>query len=277
MMRSMCSLLLCLLILCPAASAGETELRTAPPAVIAPFAPVQSLVGERLVYDIAFLWFDRVAEGEIRFAAGGSPVTFRAVLEARTLGVAAFLTRHQVQRYEASMELRPDGSLRPLSFEYRIIRGRGKRRKDRSKRFLFDYRQRQVGYQRAKDGDFGAERFFPIPEGEGFYDLLTAFYNFRIGVFGQVLPGRRYVIPSFSSKGAGEIVIETLTAAPEQIQAPSSTGGLFCRVTADPEIFDTGGGSIYVWFDEFGRPARGIVQNVIGLGDVRGRLRSERK
>jgi hypothetical protein len=41
----------------------------------------------------------------------------------------------------------------------------------------------------------------------------------------------------------------------------------------DKEVFDTGGGMVFVWFDKYDRPARGIVENVIGLGHVRGRLR----
>jgi hypothetical protein len=42
-------------------------------------------------------------------------------------------------------------------------------------------------------------------------------------------------------------------------------------------VFDTKGADLYVWFDDTGRPARGIVENVIGMGDVYGHLREEQK
>jgi hypothetical protein len=49
--------------------------------------------------------------------------------------------------------------------------------------------------------------------------------------------------------------------------------GLLGRAVLDDEILDTRSGTVYVWFDDLGRPQRGIVENVIGLGNVRGKLR----
>ena len=47
---------------------------------------------------------------------------------------------------------------------------------------------------------------------------------------------------------------------------------MLIQVNVDPEIFDTNSGSLYVWFDDLGVPGRGIVEDMIGLGDVRGYL-----
>jgi hypothetical protein len=82
-------------------------------------------------------------------------------------------------------------------------------------------------------------------------------------------------IPTFTSRGIAEIVIEVMRG-PQRLARPffPATGTLL-RVTVDPEVFDTKGADLYVWFDETGRPARGIVENVIGLGDVYGHLREE--
>jgi hypothetical protein len=49
--------------------------------------------------------------------------------------------------------------------------------------------------------------------------------------------------------------------------------GLVGRAILDEEILDTQGGTVYVWFDDLGRPQRGLVENVIGIGHVRGKLR----
>ncbi len=51
-------------------------------------------------------------------------------------------------------------------------------------------------------------------------------------------------------------------------------GGTLLRVTVDPEVFNTGDTGLYAFLDANGRPSHGIVENVIGMGDVYGYLRS---
>ena len=104
-------------------------------------------------------------------------------------------------------------------------------------------------------------------------DILTSYFNFRAGFFGPLEPGRHYLVPTFNRKGAGNIEIDLLTDAERQGLDFFPAGGMVARLKVDPEIFDSKDGGIYVWLDEQLRPARGIVQNVIGLGDVRGTLR----
>lgn len=266
--------LLLLLFFCslPAVLPAE-ELRPDYPSLLKGPMPFEAMLGESFSYDIAFLWFDRLAEGRLVFSTEQPPNTYRAVLEARTLGLAAWLTRDRVQRYVSVMEMAPDGQMRSLSHESRIIKGQGENRKDRIKRYTFDYQKRQVRYQRARDGKFYKEEMLPMGEDEFPNDILTAFYNFRAGVFGPFKAGARYTIPKFGRKGTLEIVVEILPAEKWRGHPFFPPGGLLCRISVDPDVFDTEGGQVYVWFDDFGRPARGIVENVIGLGDVRGTLR----
>jgi hypothetical protein len=236
--------------------------------------PIEAMVGEDLYYDIAFLWFDRLAQARLSFSRGERPDTYRATLEARTLGVAAWLTRDRVQRYVSEMEVGPDGKLRTRSYEAQIIKRKGGELRDRTNFYTFDYRNRQIRYQRARDQEFYKEAIFPMAEGDPPNDFLTTFYNFRAGFYGSVTAGARYAIPTFSREGTEEMVVEIL---PEEKRPKNQSffprDGLLSKVILDPEVFETGGGMVYVWFDNYGRPARGIVENVIGLGDVRGRLK----
>ncbi len=265
--------LLLILILCglPALLAAQepppvAELKPGP-------GPLEALVGEDLNYDIAFLWFDRLAEARLTFSQGEQAGTYRAVLEARTLGVAAWLTRDRIQRYESLMEVAPNGRLRTLTYESRIIKGKGKSRTDRGKKYTFDYLRNQVRFQRFREEQFLREEMLPMMADNPPSDILSAFYNFRTGAFGPVAPGGHYVVPAFSRKGDSDILVDLLTGNPRTANPFFPAGGLLAKVAVDPEVFDTGGGSVYVWFDNFGRPARGIVEQVIGLGDVRGTLR----
>jgi hypothetical protein len=262
-----CSVLLCLLT---SPSRGD-ELRPDYPVLQERPLSLSALVGESLVYDISFLWFEGVAEGRLSFGAGERPGTYRAVLEARTLGVAAWLTGDRVQRYVSLMEVGPDGRLRSLSFESHIIKGQGSERSDTTRLYTFDHDKHQVRFQRARKGKFYKEELLPMSRQAPPNDILTAFYNFRAGFFGPVKPGSRYTIPTFSRKGNEDIGRDSTDERPADPFFPR--GGLLGRVILDEEILDTSGGTVFVWFDDLGRPQRGIVENVIGLGNVRGKAR----
>lgn len=268
------SVILCLFLLgLSSLAAYGVEMRSARPVWQERPPPLAALVGESLVYDISFLWFDRLAEARLSLAADKRPGTYRAVLEARTLGIAAWLTGDRVQRYVSVMEAGPDGQLRPLSFEFRIIKGKDGSYSNISRLYLFDYGRRQVRLQRSRDDVFISEEQLPMA-GRTPNDILSAFYNIRAGLLGPLKPGRTYFIPTIGRSGDEEIRIELLNEEqwPDEPFFPRS-GLLGCAVV-DDEIFDTRGGRVYVWFDELGRPQRGMVENVIGIGSVRGKLRS---
>jgi hypothetical protein len=259
-----------LLVVSPVAA---VELRPDRPELRQGGRPLAELVGETLVYDIAFLWFEGVAEGRLSLEAGELPGTYRAVLEARTLGVAAWLTGDRMQRYVSQMALGEDGRLHSLSFESHIIKGKPGERSDTTRRYIFDGKRRQIRYQRARNGQFYRDELLPMAASVTPVDVLTAFYNFRAGLVGSVTAGSRTVIPTFNRKGRQEILVEVLAPAQRPREAFFPADGLLCRVTVDGEVLDSKGGVVYVLFDDFGRPERGIVENVIGLGNVRGRMR----
>jgi hypothetical protein len=258
------------LLLTPGAWAQETNPASSRPA--SGPTPVAKMAGESLKYDIAFLWFSHLAEAELSLTAEKRPGIYKAVLEARTRGVASWLTRHRVQRYVSIMKAGPDGKMRSLIHESHIIKGWDKEREDRLKKFIFDYRHHLVREQVVRNGNVEREKDYPMTKDEP-NDLLTAFYNFRAGFFGKVVPGGHYVIPSYGHKGKSDIIVDVLRPGhwPHRSFFPSR--GLLARVHADKEEFGTGDGAIYVWFNKSVRPGRVVVENVIGMGDVRGRLR----
>ena len=47
---------------------------------------------------------------------------------------------------------------------------------------------------------------------------------------------------------------------------------ILCKVLLTPETFKTKSRDVYVGFDPQLRPRLAVVKNVIGLGDVRGKL-----
>lgn len=235
--------------------------------------PVRSLVGENLHYDISFLWFDHLAEGSLSLLEGEQPDTFLVVLEAKMLGVAAFFTRDRIERYQTLMKIGLDGMLIPLWHSSHTIRGKGQSRKEKITRYDFDYSAEQVLYKKIKNGHEYAEQTYPLDKEIQQFDILSALYNLRLGFFQKSEQGV-ILIPTFNRKGTQDIVVAPLKKTDPKDQSFFGSVSQPLRILVDPEVFGTKGRDIFASFDQRMRPAKGIIKNVIGLGDVRGSLRN---
>ncbi|MEE4254737.1 MAG: DUF3108 domain-containing protein [Desulfuromusa sp.] len=267
MMNKMTKILLLFLVLsiCPANSYSSAT-RTLDPSI-------QSLVGEYLSYEISFLWFNHLAEGTITLTQGEQPGTYLVVMQAETLGAAAFFTRHRIEKYQTLMKVNATGLLLPLWHSSHTIRGEGESRKEKVTKITFDYLSGRVRYQKIKNKKVYADEWFEMDKDKPLYDILSALYNLRLGFYGQ--PGQDAIhIPTFHRKGTQDIVIEPLEKIGDKDQKYFSDNSVKCRVLVDPSVFGTKGRDILVSFDETMHPEKGIIKNVIGLGDVRGKLRT---
>jgi hypothetical protein len=247
----------------------------APSPLKQPGVKIQAPAEEQLAYDIAFLWFNRFGEAGLSLLAG-APGIWHAKLEARTLGVAAWVTRDRVQRYRSKMDMQGRGQFRSLSFDSDILKTKDGERKSRIKRYLFNYDKRQILKQIIRNGQPRPDEMIAMPASTP-NDVLTAFYNFRRGVFGEIRPGKQYRIPTLERDAASEIIVDIFAQDQRPADRRFPSGGMLARVKLDPEILDTRDGIVYIWFDERQRPALILIENVIGLGDVRCTLREVEK
>jgi hypothetical protein len=238
--------------------------------------PLPHLAEEHYHYTLDFLLFKDLAEAQLQVTAEPTPGRYRAELVAHTLGVASWLSGDRTQRYVSIMEVQ-GGGLRSISHESSIHKRKHGKWTDRQKRYRFDYQHGKVYQERGEDGHFKPGLVFELPADRTPVDILTGFYNLRRGIYGALTPGARLTIPTFTSRGIAEIVVEVLTGPQRLARSFFPATGILLRVMVDPEVFDTKGADLYVWFDDTGRPARGIVENVIGMGDVYGHLREEQK
>jgi len=239
----------------------------------APDHPIQSLVGETLTYDISFLWFDHLAEGSLQLTPGDQPGTFLVVLKAKTMGVAAFFTRDRVEKFQTLMKIGETGLLQPLWHSSHTLRGKGNSRREKITRYTFNYAAGQVRYEKIKNGRASADQLFDIEKGKPLFDILSALYNLRLGFYGKV-GSDTILIPTFHRKGPQEIVVEPLLKSSKKDRKFFAAGAVQCRILVDPSVFGTKGRDILASFDEQMRPHKGIIKNVIGLGDVRGKFRT---
>jgi hypothetical protein len=267
--------ILLLLILWPALTGTLLAIGHPPSGAVLEPRSFQQMAGEDRLYSLDFLVFRNLAEGRLRLTAEPVPGRYRAELVARTLGVASWLTGDRTQRYVSVMEEDGSGRLRSISHESAILKRRAGTWKDRRKHYRFDYRVGKVYQEKGENGTFSPGAVFELPPDRNPVDILTGFYNLRAGIYGALVPGALIKIPTFTTKGIAEIEVEVLSASTRPNFQDFPANGTLLRVRVDPEIFDTDGSDMYVWFDETGRPARGIVENVIGLGNVYGHVAEE--
>ncbi len=234
---------------------------------------IHELVGEHLHYDISFLWFDHLAEGSLQLSEGEQPGTYLVTLEARTLGIASFVTCKRSVRFQTLMAARPDGELYPLWHSSHDIRGEGAGRKEKITRYTFDFLAKTVRYQKQKNGRVYSDKWYDLASDQPVYDILTALYDYRLGYFGTIKQ-QRILIPTFHHDGSQDIVVEAVDPDKLLDRAFFSGPQTVSKILVDPSVFGTKSRDIYASFDRNNRPLKGIIKNVIGLGDVKGTLRS---
>lgn len=233
-------------------------------------------VAELYRYDISFLWFDRIAEAELSLQPTKEPNRWQALLEANTLGVAAWLTGDRAQHYASFMQLDSGDGFTSLRHDSNIIKTKEGQKRVRLKSYLFDHQQQQIVQKVNRNGRQKEDVVKPMPSVKP-NDILTAFYNIRQGVYGPLLQGAKYHIPTYSRKGASEIIVEVMADKQRPRKPKFPKQGILLKVQLDKEVFDTDKGIVYVWFDKQGRPAQVVVEDVIGMGDVRCTLRQKRQ
>jgi len=233
---------------------------------VQPETRVETLLTQDVSYDLGFLWLDEVAIADFKLTRGDAPDLYIASLSARTLGIAATLTGNRQHRYESLMRLMPDGSFRSERHTSQIE----KRGVIRTKIYRFDYEKKEVGYQYSKNGKMVDEKVLSI-DGEVLPgDVLTIYFNLVAGVYGPMEVGAHYEVPAFNKKGTGSITIDFLPSKERPKKSFFGDDLLICRVQVDQEIFDTKDGVVFIGYNGKRLPERGIVADILGIGDVRG-------
>lgn len=229
--------------------------------------------GEELSYEIGFWLFKRVAQGKISFREAGRKGRFLAVLQGETLGVLGWVARYRVDTYSSIMEEVDGGKcLRSLSFEEDVKIGS----KSRKRIHFFDYKNRKwIKVRQRKDGTKSREEA-EIPPGMVYDDFVTASYNFRYGVYGEVGRGKRYTVPTFPKKGPSSYEVRVAAKEEEEkkrrAEKTKDDKEYFVRLFLDPEVTHSKEGMIEGWLSKGLYPIEGLIRDVVLFGDVRGTL-----
>jgi hypothetical protein len=229
--------------------------------------------GEELVCEIGLWLFKRVALGTLSFKEMEKKGHYMSTLQAETLGVLGWVARYRVDTYRSIMvEMDGGKRLRALSFEEDVKIGNKLRRKSH----LFDYQKRKwIQVRRRKDGTMERTEE-EIPPGMVYDDFLTASYNFRYGVYGEIERGRTYTVATFPRKGSTSYEVRVAAKEEEEkrrkLEKSKDGKDYYLKLFLDPEITHSKEGLIEGWLSKELYPTEGTIKDVILFGDVKGTL-----
>ncbi len=164
--------------------------------------PADAFAGETLRYRIDFWLLRGSAEGELCFYK--TSYGYRAFFEAETRGVLRVLGGNRRETMESEMEYDRAGQrLRPRLFRETFRQGK----KTFSRSVAFDYERRVFTCTRVDPG--GARRVTraPLPDTD-FEDLLSLYYNFRLGCYGPLRDDGRIRVAVVMKERPSFIAIE---------------------------------------------------------------------
>lgn len=229
--------------------------------------------GEELHYEIGVSLFKRVALGKISFKEMGEKGRYLATLQGETLGVLGWVARYRVDTYRSIMEEVEGGRrLRSISFEEDVKIGNNLRRRTH----FFDYQKRKwIKVRQRKDGVRVREEV-EIPPGMVYDDFITASYNFRYGVYGEIERGKKYTVATFPKKGPSSYEVRVASKEEEEKRKKSEQfkdgKEYFVKLFLDPEVTHSKEGLIEGWLSKELYPIEGRIKNVMLVGDVKGTL-----
>ena len=229
--------------------------------------------GEELEYEVGAWIFKRVALGKLSFKEMGEKGRYLSTLQAETLGILGWVARYRVDTYRSVMEEVEGGRrLRSISFEEDVKVGNRLRRRTH----FFDYQKRKwVRVRQKKDGT-KVRTEEEIPPGMVYDDFLTASYNFRYGVYGEIKKGQKYTVATFPKKGPSSYEVSVASKEEEEKRKKpekfKNGKEYFVKLFLDPEVTHSKGGLIEGWLSKEFYPTEGTIKDVMVFGDVEGRL-----
>ncbi len=232
---------------------------------------IDRFMGETLIYDISFLWFKKAAEGVLSLRKENGE--YVATLQAETKGFIGWLTAYRKYVFRAYLyPIDNKRGLRSRMFERHAII----KKNDEKVITYLDHDNHLMSWKEFKSGVLVKTGSEPIPENTVYYDVLSAFYNFRNGFYGDMEKGSEYVITTIPQKGESEITIRIATDEEEKKERKdreNRKGESLVVVKVPKEIFESKTGEVKIWLSESLIPIEATVKDYIGFGDVTGYLK----
>lgn len=229
-----------------------------------------AFVGEDLGYKIGFWIFSNLAEGRLTLEKGEGN-DYVATLSAWTTGFTGWAMKYRKDTFVVHMTMSPDGQrFISKTFEKTVDKA-GEIRKGMT---IFDYNKRLVTWRAWGGGKDERSGSGIIPPDKWVDDPITAFFNFRYGVYGPAKEGTNYVIYSFP-KGNELTKINLRMASRAELEVRKGdnvTAEYLAYARLDKELFESESGKVEILFNKEMLPTEAVAKDILLFGDVRGKL-----
>ena len=237
---------------------------------------VEGFLDEESNYNIALLWFKKAATGSFKLIREGDG--YMATLEVETRGFIGFLTSYRRHIYRSHMSYLPDdGKLRVHLFERYVTIGK-KMEKTLTR---LDNKRGVMHADFFEKGELVKVVDEPIPEGVDYEDILSAYYNVRLGHYGPIEAGRHFQIRTIPSEGESVINVEFSSRDEtmrwrRKLMGNSEERFIAAKIRVPRKIFESKTGEVTALFNEAIIPVQGVVKDYIGFGDMKCTLIEEK-
>ena len=226
-------------------------------------------IGEELTFDISFWLFKNAARARMTFTKAGD--TYVATMEAQSRGFIGFISRNLKETMTSTMRFDTRrGCFQPLSFQELYTRGAHTRK--RTVTFAHEKRLLTVTYEGTTGRKKTITRKFIKPDCD---DLLTAFYNIRLGYYGDMHKGRQYPVTIYT-KERPSILQVSFPDGDRTVPKNPCNGTHYVAVSMDKDLTNIASRKLSGWLSKDFVPLCGMVEDAYLLGDLRVMLR-ERK
>jgi hypothetical protein len=220
-----------------------------------------TLVGEELSFDIGFWVFKKAAQAHMTMQQSGNE--YIAVIEAKTNGLVGFLARNLKETMKSIMHYdAQSGKFKPVYFEEVLIQGNKVRKKTVS--FNHDKKTFTVTHEGSSRKTTAVTRSLPHKACD---DLLTAFYNFRLGSYGEITWGKSFPITICVKQGPSRLVI-TIPQDHTIGKHGPCTAEYCAAISMDKDLTHIASKQITGWLSKDLVPQCGVVKDAYFFGDL---------
>ena len=227
-------------------------------------------VGEDLSYDISFWLFKNAASVRMTFLKTAQG--YEATLEAQTGGIVGFITRHMHETMKSVMRFdQSKNRFQPLLFQEVFRKGE----RERKKTVEFNYEKKVIVITNEGTGRKKTVINKRLPK-EAVDDLLSAFYNLRLGYFGEVKQGKNFSMKVWVRESPSNITM-VFPERYEQADSKLCEGKYFAMLSMDKRITNIASKKLIGWLEEDLTPLCGTVEDAYLFGDLKVRLKEKKR
>ncbi len=227
-------------------------------------------VGRALEYKAGCPLMEDFAEGRIWIQKVASTQKYLVAMKTRLQGIAGILSLQRVDLLASLVQWESDkGRFMPLWHADQVARQGSWRRKvlvfDPGSRSYTEYKMRPDGSRK---------KYFP-PQGKLLDDPLSAFLNWRAGVYGPLKPGQAFIIDNLARQDPLSLRLQVASEQEARAKRPPSQAQdwtFLLRADLDKEVGQSVRGSLEGWLDDQWVVVFARATNVRFVGEAWARL-----